>query len=115
MAHALYEAIVAEDDAYARRSESAALSKVIEALAQAGRSGAKNEQRVAALDMHDALWCIFLEDLASDGNLLPTELRARLISIGLWAMRHSVSLRIGGGDMAALIDVNAIVRDGLGR
>ena len=45
---------------------------------------------------------------------LPEELRARLISIGLWITRTSMEIRIAGqGSLDALIEVNSAIRDGL--
>ncbi|MDE2361496.1 MAG: flagellar biosynthesis regulator FlhF [Hyphomicrobiales bacterium] len=115
MAQARYAEIVADDGANARRTEFVAISNVIDALgAVAGAAIPSFDALTTALDMHDALWSIFLEDLAGDGNLLPLDLRASLISIGLWAVKESANARLGG-DLKTLIEVNSIVRDGLGR
>ena len=60
------------------------------------------------------LWTIFLDDLGSNGNDLPEDLRAQLISIGIWVSRKSNACAPAREDsFADLIEINAIIRDGL--
>jgi flagellar biosynthesis activator protein FlaF len=110
----LYGEIAAQDQDAARRREHDAMSRVIQKLEGAANAEATRQEIVDALDLLDTLWSIFLEDLARDGNALPDELRARLISIGLWITRTSMEIRIAGrGDIGALIEVNCAIRNGL--
>ena len=114
MDHDLYAEIAVEDREAGRRREREAMSRVIAKLEQAANEQASRHEVVDALDLLDALWSIFLDDLARDGNALPEELRARLISIGLWITRTSMEIRIAGqGSLDALIEVNSAIRDGL--
>ncbi len=56
-----------------------------------------------------------VEDLANPENALPEELRAALISIGLWIMREAEAIRLGrSDDFSAMIEITAMIRDGLG-
>jgi flagellar protein FlaF len=48
-------------------------------------------QRVAALHKVSQLWSILVGDLTTDSNALPMELKARLISLGLWAQREAAA------------------------
>jgi flagellar protein FlaF len=45
--------------------------------------------RAVALEKTHRLWSILISDLGAPGNALPAELRAQLISLGLWAQRES--------------------------
>ena len=53
-------------------------------------------------------------DLGSADNELPKELRANLISIGLWLLREAEEVRQGRSDnFEGLIEVSQIIRDGI--
>ena len=55
-----------------------------------------------------------LDDLGSGENALPKELRANLISIGLWLLREAEDIRQGRTDnFEGLIEVSQIIRDGI--
>ena len=59
-------------------------------------------------------WTSFVEDLGSDENELPQELRANLISIGLWLLREAEEIRQGRSEnFEGLIEVSQIIRDGI--
>ena len=52
--------------------------------------------------------------LRSEDNELPHELRANLISIGLWLLREAEEVRQGRSDnFEGLIEVSQIIRDGI--
>lgn len=59
-----------------------------------------------ALFENDRLWVALLCDLASDENRLSEELRARLISLGLWARRHMDAVRCGQASIEPLVELN---------
>ena len=60
------------------------------------------------------LWNFFLEDLSSSENDLPKELRAELISIGLWIMKEIEQIRLEkSSNFKSLIEVSENIRDGL--
>jgi flagellar protein FlaF len=55
-----------------------------------------------------------VEDLGNPENALPKELRANLISIGLWLLREAEEVRQGRSDnFEGLIEVSQIIRDGI--
>lgn len=65
--------------------------------------------------LHDnqKFWSAVKADLSQDGNALPHELRAQLISLALWVERQTSSVLGGGGGIAALVSVNRSIIDGL--
>lgn len=108
-----YADVALDDQTSARRREYDALGEVVRRLEHvAGRSRDRDAVE-AALELHDSVWMVFMSDLADDNNALPDDLRARLISIGLWATRRSLIVRLSGGELQSLIEINSIVRDGL--
>jgi flagellar protein FlaF len=69
---------------------------------------------VEALHFTNRVWTALLEDLSSDENALPKELRANLISIGLWLLRETEDIRQGrSNNFDGLIEVSQIIRDGI--
>jgi flagellar protein FlaF len=106
---------VAEDSPQdIRARERDALSRCVEMLESAEKSGPRSREAHEALTFLRKLWTIFIEDLSSDSNDLPRDLRAQLISIGLWMLKEIERLRGGAKDsFADLIEINAIIRDGL--
>jgi flagellar biosynthesis activator protein FlaF len=59
-----------------------------------------------ALFENDKLWGSLLADLAGEENQLPAALRARLISLGLWAFRHTDKIRAEKASFDPLINLN---------
>jgi flagellar protein FlaF len=64
--------------------------------------------RVAALHKTHQLWGILLAALADPANSLPTELKSRLASLGLWAQRECFARM---SDAASLEPLMAVHRD----
>lgn len=94
--------------------ERMAFDHAIELLQAAEAKGAGSREAVEAIFFLTRLWNLLLEDLASDKNGLPRELRASLISIGLWVLREAQRLRQEmKGSFGALIEVNTAIRNGL--
>jgi len=83
-------------------------------LKSAREKGLGSREGIEALYYLRRLWSIVLDDVQAPGNELPEELRAGIISIGLWMMREMDQL--GGGkntDLMPIIEINEIIRDGL--
>lgn len=114
----MYQAGYAEvlDDAgpVARSHERRALDRAIELLTLAEQRGRRSREAIEALLFTDRLWSVFLEDLASPENGLPRELRASLISIGVWVLKEVELIRREESDnFAGLIEICANIRGGL--
>ena len=69
--------------------------------------------RCTALGKVSQLWSILIGDLASDGNGLPDDLKARLISLGLWAQREAGARMTDDGSLAPLLDLHRDMIAGL--
>ncbi|WP_298423448.1 flagellar biosynthesis regulator FlaF [Rhodoblastus sp.] len=109
-----YAEVVEDSPQEMRARERDALAHAIEMLEAAERHGSQSPEGQAALNFLRRLWSIFIEDLSSEGNDLPADLRGHLISIGLWALKEIERLRSGAKEsFADLIEINAIIRDGL--
>jgi len=110
-----YAEIEEDSPADARDRERQLLDQSIELLTKAEAEGPKSFARVDAVHYTIRLWSALLEDLASSENALPKELRANLISIGIWILRESDKVRKGGSDnIAGILEISKIIRDGLG-
>lgn len=109
-----YAEIVDDSPQEMRAREYDALSRCIALLEAANRAGPKSREAESALTSLRRLWTIFVEDLSSSGNDLPDDLRGQLISIGIWVMKEIERLRLGATEsFDDLIEINAIIRDGL--
>ena len=106
---------VAEDSPREMRGmERQVLDQAIELLRIARDKGPGSRELVDALFFYRRLWSIFMDDLANPDNELPEELRAGLISIGIWILKEIELIRSGkGSDLTAMIEISEIIRDGL--
>ena len=69
--------------------------------------------RIDALDWNRRLWTALASDCAREGNALPDQLRASIISLSLWVGRHSSAVMRMQEDFEPLIDVNRMIMQGL--
>lgn len=69
--------------------------------------------------LHDALlwnrqlWSTLATDCAVEGNMLPKQLRASIISISIWVGKHSSQVAQGKEKIKPLIDINKNIMEGL--
>lgn len=116
MYKSLYKEVSADNTANTRETERAAFVRAISLLRAAQGQDPQGREAVEAIFFTNQLWCTLLEDLSKTDNGLPQELRASLISIGIWVLRRTEDIREGRtDDFAALIDVSQTICDGLGR
>ncbi|MCG6114409.1 MAG: flagellar biosynthesis regulator FlaF [Mesorhizobium sp.] len=109
-----YAEIQSDSVADARDREKQLLSRSIDMLADARDAGLKSREAMEALLFVNRVWTHFIEDLGSPDNALPKELRANLISIGLWLLREAEEVRQGRSEnVEGLIEVSQIIRDGM--
>jgi flagellar protein FlaF len=109
-----YAEIQTDSIADAKDRERQLLNRSIDLLAAAKQGGTGSVQAVEAIHFMSRIWTSFMEDLGSSDNALPVELRANLISIGLWLLREGESVRQGRSDnFDGLIEVSQIIRDGI--
>jgi flagellar protein FlaF len=109
-----YNEVVEESRETMRARERAAMDRVIGMLRTAQEKGPLSRERVDALFTLSRLWTIFLDDLKEPNNELPDQLRAGIVSIGIWMMKEVDRVRSGAtDDLAPMIEINEIIRDGL--
>ncbi len=109
-----YADIQTDSVADAKDRERQLLSRSIDLLVAARETGSGSMQAVEAVHFLIRIWTTFLDDLASAENELPNELRANLISIGLWLLREAEAVRQGKSDnFDGLIEISQIIRDGI--
>lgn len=109
-----YADIQTDSVADARDRERQLLTRSIDMLVAARAVGSDSMEAIEALHFLNRVWTSLLEDLGSPENGLPRELRANLISIGLWLLREAEDVRQGRSDnFDGLIEVSQIIRDGI--
>lgn len=109
-----YADIQTDSVADAKDRERQLLSRSIDLLVAARDVGPMSVQAIEAVYFMNKVWTAFIEDLGSADNELPTELRANLISIGLWLLREGEEVRQGrSSNFEGLIEVSQIIRDGI--
>ncbi|MBV8593470.1 MAG: flagellar biosynthesis regulator FlaF [Caulobacteraceae bacterium] len=109
-----YNEVIEDSRHSMRERERQAMDRVIGLLREAPQKGPLSRERVEALFYLRRLWMIFLDDLKDPNNELPAQLRAGIISIGIWMMKEIDRVRGGlTNDLAPMIEINEIIRDGL--
>jgi flagellar biosynthesis activator protein FlaF len=109
-----YNEVIEDSRQSMRARERQAMERVIGMLREAQRKGPLSRERVDALFYLRRLWMIFLDDLKDPNNELPAQLRAGIISIGIWMMKEIDRVRGGlTDDLGPMIEINEIIRDGL--
>lgn len=109
-----YSEIQTDSVADAKDRERQLLTRSIELLTAARDAGANSQEAVEAILFMNRVWTTLVEDLGSPENELPKDLRANLISIGLWLLREGEEVRQRRSDnFDGLIEVSQIIRDGI--
>jgi flagellar protein FlaF len=78
-------------------------------------SSAKDDAILLARAVSDntTVWYILISDLASEGNQLPIDLRAQIVSVGLAVIRECEKLNKSDVDLDFLISINQAIIEGL--
>lgn len=114
MYQASYDDVIMDDPATAKERERLLFDRSIEMLGAARDKGPQSRESVEALYFTMRLWTILIEDLGATENALPAELRAGLISIGIFILKEVQKIRIGEStDYDGLIEITRTVRDGI--
>jgi flagellar protein FlaF len=109
-----YAEILEETPQTARERERLAIEQSIELLKAAQENGMQSREATDAIYFTRKLWAFFIEDLAKPENDLPKQLRADLISIGLWVMREAEEIRLGrSSNFKGLLEVSELIAGGL--
>ncbi len=109
-----YAEVLEETPQTARERERQALEYAIELLKTAEAHGQNSREAIDAIYITRKIWAFFIEDLAKPENDLPDQLRADLISIGIWIMREADDIRTGkSSNFKGLIEVSEMIAGGL--
>lgn len=109
-----YLEMVEDSAVEARGRERQALRRSIDAMRAADASPADQSARTQAIASVNQLWSAMMEDLASPDNDLPAELRASIISIGIFVLRQCDVMRTNpemGFD--GIIEISTVIEEGL--
>src|ERR1700722_10461147 len=106
-----YNDVIEDSHQTLRAREQAAMDRVIGMLRAAQEKGPQSRELVDALFYLRRLWSIFIND---PNNELPAQLRAGIISIGVWMMKEIDRVRGGvTDDLTPMIEINVLIRNGL--
>ncbi len=109
-----YSDIDQDDFAAERAHEAMAFDHAIAMMREGEEKGMDSLEAVKAGHFVRRLWMFLLNDLASPENGLSDQLRADLISIGIWALKEVDRIERREVDsFADLIDIMQTLRDGL--
>jgi flagellar protein FlaF len=109
-----YNEVVDDSRQVMRARERSAMDRVIAMLRAARDKGENSREAIEAIFYLRRLWAIFLDDLRSPENELPEQLRAGIVSIGIWMNKEIDRFRAGQTkDLTPIIEINEIIRDGL--
>lgn len=109
-----YAEVLEETPQTAREREHLAIGHSIDLLKAAQEKGPTSREASEAIYFTRKLWAFFIEDLAKPENDLPRQLRADIISIGIWIMRETEEIRLGNStNFKGLIEISQLIADGL--
>lgn len=109
-----YSEIAADNSQESRQSERAVLLQSVEMMEAAEKAGMKSRQAIEATYFVIRLWCHLIDDLGRPENALSHELRAKLISIGLFLIKASEEVRAGERrSFRGMIDITTSIAEGL--
>jgi flagellar protein FlaF len=109
-----YEETLSESGERKRENERLAMEQSISLLKSAEKAGVNSREAVDAICFLNRLWSFLLEDLAKPENALPDDVRANLISIGIWMLKEADAISSGKSkNFAGLIDVSSVIAEGL--
>lgn len=109
-----YAEMLQDSAGEARERERVALDRSIMMMELATSADATPADIAGAILFTTKLWTVLIEDLAAPDNGLPRELRAQLVSIGIWILKELE--RVRNGDAASfddLIEVSRAIQKGL--
>ena len=89
------------------------LIKAIDNKVGAGNDPIKMSQVASALNWNKQVWDVFVEDCGTAGNQLPRDLRAAIVSLGIWVTKETALALEGEGDIDSLVAVNRDIMKGL--
>jgi len=104
-----YSEILEDSPKDCRQREYDLFDRAITLLRAAEGYPSQSPEVLGAIVFLQRLWTFLIKDLGH-----PERLKGQLISIGLWVMKESdLIVRGEHNNLAALIDINVLIKDGL--
>jgi flagellar protein FlaF len=91
------------------------LAQVTTALINAENLNHRDQETVKALDWNRRVWSTLATDCAIEGNQLPKEIRAGIISLSIWVSKHTSGVIRGKLTIPPLVNVNRSIMAGLAK
>ena len=109
-----YDEALTDSPLEARAKEREAIFRSIEYMEAAEQAGPQSRETIVAVNFLRQLWTILIEDLAGQGNALPPMLRAQIISIGIWILRHAEEISMEKqSSFRPVIEISKLIQEGL--
>lgn len=96
-----------------RSAEFRLMSEITGDMMDAETAGLKGAMLMQPLHRNREMWSAFVTDCGATGNGLPKELRAQIISLGLWVERFTSDVVAGREPIGELISLNRTIMEGL--
>lgn len=96
-----------------RQTEYRLFAQITREMIAARDNNAPANEMADALHRNRELWSTLAGDCGAQGNGLPPDLRANIISISIWVNRHTTDVIRGVQSIDDLIEVNRNVMEGL--
>ena len=74
---------------------------------------ATNATAADALEWNRQLWLALQTDLSHEGNRMPDDLKAKMISLAVWVDRYTETVLRGEATIDPLVEVNRAIMEGL--
>lgn len=114
MYHFSYAEVLDDNPGEMRARERKAVERSIDLLKAAEAAGPMSRAAVDANIFTVKLWTILIEDLGMAENLLPKQLRADLVSIGIWILKELDEIRMERStNFRGIIEVSQSIAAGL--
>lgn len=114
MYNASYAEVIDEAGSTGRAQEREAMLTAQALLTQAAAKGPRSREAIDALFFTRRLWSVVLEDLVASDNSLPDELKANILSIGIWVLREIDSIRQERSEnFSGIADICEMIAEGL--
>lgn len=91
------------------------LAQVTTALMKAEQLHPTDKEAVKALDWNRRVWSTLATDCGIEGNKLPKEVRAGIISLSIWVSKHTSEVIRNKKQIEPLISVNRSIMAGLAK
>jgi flagellar protein FlaF len=109
-----YSEILEDSSRDCRQREYDLFDRAITLLRAAEGHPSQSPEMLGAIVFLQRLWTFLIKDLGHPDNALPDKLKGQLISIGIWVMKETdLIVRGESNSVAALIDINVLIKDGL--